>query len=1165
MLNRDLINIFKEFNVESLAKAIYTITAWPSNRPYIGTVDQLNKCLLAIEERHGSTELNTYSDFENLFEEISKFIDDSSMHIEDFICDTGEVKFFSENGFKDIFIANGSEDIYEACFLIEEMVFGDTYLKSVWQEILNYENYIISKIYDREYSNEIKFTCPPESFFYDVHKNFESFKNPKLNLFFKEFKSVNEELYPFFTPVNGYPIFLPVLKETFIEKVEKDLSTHLLDNQVFDAIFKRLDSNFLSPTYKENPYIYSINIFDKETNNDNYFKNSFAIWNDNDIVIFIPSNLDEKSIETITKGIVERRYSFLGTAFGRKIVEVEFINKMNIVFQKIDLTKLSPNHSKMLMFPNEQETYMDAKGIIGIINNAESFEEIIDFVLFNMENSDRVMNLSGLTAYFQVWKNMDKVINEGAKDINLFMLPYESVNSTIGFFRENLKNYPFSIDRTFQNVHFWNIVKNTKSDLSLESKSGIGSADVFRFDEKYLVYQEMHFIVEDLDMETLETITSFHEIIINGLNANKDSILSLFTKKTLEINLVSESVLLKNSKYRQIVESEFCKKVIINENQNNQILLVRPFWKKIFKKNISSKTLKFENELLISFLEGASFSDMGKLEKYIFISNNDRRTSSISRIEIPYYIEPYYTYSSPDNSSFKNVRKLMSGIIKDIGPEPKIYGEDEVVGLVKQFRNKIRKGLQDKIKKFNTIELHKYLLNDYSSVLFQIRVHKERLNQFNKDTNLQSEILQKFKIEAIRLREESRTYKQVLEYLMEENLICEKIGDEVANKAQISELIAYSKWIMDFQLLSDSANYGAVGWHSLEVRDDYVIEIEETTKFEKDAELLKTLKYEYGDFSKRDTHKDKEMIELVYKKFQKETGITFKSLVTTLTFLYSNQIVNDLIKNDCVIGNINIIEAPITYLATEFLKATELNIEEFYKILEFICIKQDKIADSSGVIPIWEKKKRKNKISAQPIFVKNDRIVYSPASLHELQQSWVQGIMNFILPYNIGLEETTNAVDKWKGYYENKIVSDLSRLFNEEICDVYMDKELYKLDGKGNHPKNLGDYDLIVINKEKREILLFEVKYMRLSQTTKDSLGDQGKYFLNRKAKARQFVRRVEYFETHVDRIMFNLGFAEKYTVKKYFLTNKNIRSFFKEYPFKVISFNEFKEVYFNE
>jgi len=404
----------------------------------------------------------------------------------------------------------------------------------------------------------------------------------------------------------------------------------------------------------------------------------------------------------------------------------------------------------------------------------------------------------------------------------------------------------------------------------------------------------------------------------------------------------------------------------------------------------------------------------------------------------------------------------------------------------------------------------------------------------------------------------------VLEYLIEENLICEKTSNNTPGWRQIDEMIAYSKWILDFQSMSDAVNYGALGWNQLEIREDYVIEIEETEKYLEDGKLLMDLRYTYGDYSNRDNEIDKKMMDVIESKFQSETGISLKSLATTLVFLYSNSIVNELSEHEEVVIKNNVVEAPINCIANVFIQETDLFVEEFYKVIEFLTINIDKIPDANGVIPIWEKKKRKNKISAQPILFIGNRMIYTPVSLYELQQSWFQGMMNFILPYNIELEKTTEAVDKWKNHYEDKIVEDLSLLFKTDIHDVYVDKELYKLDTKGNHPRDLGDYDLIVINKEKKEILLFEVKYMRLSQTMKDSLGDQSKYFLNRKAKAKQFTRRIEYFERNAKEIMSHLGlFNEEFLIKGYFLTNKNIRSFFKDYPFEVISFNQFRHIYF--
>lgn len=169
--------------------------------------------------------------------------------------------------------------------------------------------------------------------------------------------------------------------------------------------------------------------------------------------------------------------------------------------------------------------------------------------------------------------------------------------------------------------------------------------------------------------------------------------------------------------------------------------------------------------------------------------------------------------------------------------------------------------------------------------------------------------------------------------------------------------------------------------------------------------------------------------------------------------------------------------------------------------------------------------------------------------------------MNFILPYDVGMPETLSVMGQWKGFYEQQIVRELKNLFKDGRYVTYIDQELYKLDTKGNHPRDLGDYDLIVIDTQKKEILLFEVKYMRLSQTMKDSMGDQKEYFSGKKAKGLKYKRRIEYFEENLDLICQNLALEANYTLRSYFLTNKIIRSNFVEYPFEIISYNEFKQL----
>lgn len=198
---------------------------------------------------------------------------------------------------------------------------------------------------------------------------------------------------------------------------------------------------------------------------------------------------------------------------------------------------------------------------------------------------------------------------------------------------------------------------------------------------------------------TIETIGSFHEIITNAFEEYKDRILSFYKKDLLEINLVSEKVLNKYAPDAPIMTNNYNSTVIINLENNVQKLLIKPYWEKIASDNVLSKTKSFENDLLISFIKGVDFNNKELLELDIRKTDEDGRTSSISQIEVPYYINAHLRFEAPKLSSFKIVRKILSQIIKDIGLEVKNYEETEILGVIKQFRNEIRRNLIQRIEK----------------------------------------------------------------------------------------------------------------------------------------------------------------------------------------------------------------------------------------------------------------------------------------------------------------------------------------------------------------------------------------------------------------------------------------------------------------------------------
>ncbi|HFI0782042.1 TPA: hypothetical protein ACGO1J_002129 [Streptococcus suis] len=1148
-----------EYNIESLSRAIYCITSWFPNRRFLGIVDQLNRDFISNETKIlGTEKIDTYIKFIEFYTKvIETYIPEFPP--EDYPIDIGNVRFYSNNRFHKVFIGNGSEDTYETTFIIESLVHEFEQFKEIWHEILNYEDSVIS-ILERSRNEFTKdeFQCPPETYFNLIVEHYDRFRNDRLAQYFENFTSENDELYPFFTSENKLPVFLPLMKESFIEKIEDETDKVSFNQSIWLSFWRRLNCNFTSFFEREGNSFFNLRLIHRVTKEKINLENTLAFLHEDKLIILEQNN---KQIPNYLKeGIIENHYQIAGLNQDGEVRCFEFKAKGNVVFVGVGVDEVSPNRSKIFLFEEDDDHVINASALIGIINNADSIKEIVDFFVVYDTSQDGIMSFANEDAMFRLWKKSNYIVNEGSFPLTVVLFAYETVRYNVELFDKISLNYPFEIPEQFHNVHSWEIVDKEQTDLSLISKSHRRSVDIFSDGKKKIIYQESHSIIEDLSIHDYEMIKSFNEIVLNSLERNKDIILCDCETDLVEIHLVSKSVLEESSVYSHLIqELKYFKKLPFSKTANHQINLLAPKWDKIFQDNLSEHTLKFENTILLNLLEGIIFKNRSLLFEKIKQTDGDKRTSGVFEISVRYFVDPLLEFKVPEISSFKKVRKSIAKIIKELDLETGVYCEQDIVGIVKCFRNSLRNDLASIISLYNQEDLNLKLQNCLASIVLNVDIHKKRLATFTEMGNLQSDKLEKFRQQTIKSREEARVYRPILEYLIEENLIIDRDGsvrpptDDIVN-----ELIAYGKYILDFQLISDAYSYGASNWFQLEIEDNYVVNISETEKYLKFVDEMTKVKYEYGDYIIRNEEIDRNMMEMVKYSFLQDTKIDFDSFIDFLLLFSNNGCILELKNRKLLNIYGNVVKGKLVDLAKYFADNSGYSIEIFYCILKFLVLDKNKVT-YNGVIPIWEKKKRDNKVSSKPVIVSQDNIVFSPILFDRLKKDWVEGFMNFILPYDIGMQNTLNIINHWKKVYEQQIVREVRNLFKTNRYRTYIDQELYKLDVKGKHPRDLGDYDLIVIDTQLREILLFEVKYMRLSQTMKDSMGDQKEYFSGKKAKALKYKRRIEYFGKNLDKICQNLGLEGKFTMKSYFLTNKIIRSNFANFPFDIVSYNELK------
>ena len=264
----------------------------------------------------------------------------------------------------------------------------------------------------------------------------------------------------------------------------------------------------------------------------------------------------------------------------------------------------------------------------------------------------------------------------------------------------------------------------------------------------------------------------------------------------------------------------------------------------------------------------------------------------------------------------------------------------------------------------------------------------------------------------------------------------------------------------------------------------------------------------------------------------------------------------------------NVIKVNEDSLIDNFIECLVKSItkKEVLCIIEFLTTDKDKLKLWKGEIrdflPINERENRDNRFDVRPLIKNNDEIVFSPSVMKELHNKWKYGLMDFYLPYEIGLNKTTKVLELWKKRYEDLMVYDIREIFSKcGFKNIWINAELHSLDKEGNHPNSLGDYDVLVVDEERVEIWLIESKVLSKVGSIHEMYMQQSNFFLNHKYDEK-FQRRIDYMEEHYKVVLkgLRLDDSKDYKIKAYMITNK-IFSRYKKISYPIISIHELEQL----
>ena len=212
-------------------------------------------------------------------------------------------------------------------------------------------------------------------------------------------------------------------------------------------------------------------------------------------------------------------------------------------------------------------------------------------------------------------------------------------------------------------------------------------------------------------------------------------------------------------------------------------------------------------------------------------------------------------------------------------------------------------------------------------------------------------------------------------------------------------------------------------------------------------------------------------------------------------------------------------------------------------------------------------KKRDNRFDIKPLLNENGNIIFSPVIVNNVKEQWKNVLLGNNLPYEIGLNNTVKSLVEWKKRYEKEMVYDIQKIFQDKgISFVKTNSELHKIDKKGGHPLDLGDYDILAIDDSKLNIWIIESKVLKKVGSFFEMYNQQRGFFLEHKDDE-DFQRRIDYMEKNYKKILRALKFdtSNNYKILPYMVMNKVMESRYKKIKFPIISIEELKEIIKNE
>ena len=1184
---KEIISYISQFDIESVACAVFCINSWHENRSCQTNVYALNAALLAVSD-FGTNQIADYEEFSKFFTHVKDALPTPTIFEDEIVPIMGQTLIHFKGKWRKALHGCGATLEYPRLCFADAIIDEPREIKE-FNELLDYVDAMSQALGGGGWkgSNSIpdEMKIPPYEYWHQTYKwiNANPISPISANTIAAMQKSTDYIENKCFV-MNGskpIPLFCPSILQDYISHIIKNKQADEYRNAIditllnqarfnYDTVEHRGSSVLTFPLFKLNgepikscPATFLI--IDGE-NRLALFYNAACVRSDSGLV-----NL--RSLFSQEENALEILDYVKHNGQRRKLV----VSRPNTL--EFTVVAYHDNVDMNLGFRTEMRSEVadyncGAADLMAILMAANSASEICSF--FHSVATSPTALLSPFVAasdYFIVWMANNRQILDGIEDRDAGITLALDYNETDSYFADYFRNSV--IDFPFDRCGKW-ILGSPQAFVFRKNERGftenIGKSDhqSFGLTKRLLdMNGEPCFIhlgasiesARDVPPMILEQGASvlplFEDLLMCLVLDAEPEIASLISGKGyLELIYVMPGGAAANS--LPTVDEKLGIKAFYTEMKHSTVFYSvdsETFINAISRAQDRSTEMRFAWGILSPVR--CSYSDaMDSLAQKLKHLAQGQKMVDAESLALPYIWR--YGMEKPALTETSKVAALKAAAyaIDDENVKSGRYFGSAANDVIRKFQKALSTTFENRLMQFDRRDLLEKIYEILANSSHNFYVNTMRYGSFS---NLQDEEEKRVYAAIFEQREDSRYEIRAARFSLETLLTLSSHGSRIANSDEVAKLVAIGGQLLSASEVADMLMFGPKGM-GVEIAENCVATLIEDEGIIEETRALKRRQLRDEGHAGSNSTEDAKYIQLAKDAFEEDTGVSFNCFLDVLNSLALGCPSN--FEGDYVSSNVLSFESSslVNFIKQDLL--TNYTDETISDALDFLTLENEKLKEIDGktydYLPFGNTKNRLNRLELKPIINDDGQFVYSPICMGLLKERWIRGLAERFLPAKLAFPSLNKVMESWKHLYEKALESDVQDCF---LKAGFLRKHVYRgveLCKKGNHPQYLGDYDGLAYDPVTETVWVIECKEFEKKESAFDYMQLQQRWF-GTEGKLLKYERRIKYLQEHLVEVAADLGFdhAGKLHIRPYLVSNKLFMNVLGQSNFQVITISE--------